>query len=80
MVGAKLPLLAMKHAMVVTEGIEGMHGGLPNVRDHDLSVYLKTQGDSMAIGGYEQNPEFWEVRIHAASLMTLPCHPPWPCR
>ena len=59
MVGAKLPLLAMKHAMVVTEGIEGMHGGLPNVRDHDLSVYLKTQGDSMAIGGYEQNPEFW---------------------
>jgi sarcosine dehydrogenase len=32
---------------------------LPNVRDHDLSVYLKTQGDAMAIGGYEQNPEFW---------------------
>ena len=45
--------------MVLTEPIAGMHSGLPNVRDHDLSVYLKTQGDSMAIGGYEQNPEFW---------------------
>ncbi|GBG33307.1 Sarcosine dehydrogenase, mitochondrial [Hondaea fermentalgiana] len=61
MVDTKLPLLAMKHAMVVTEKIEGMHPGLPNVRDHDLSIYLKTQGDAMAIGGYEQNPEFWDV-------------------
>lgn len=59
MVGVQIPLKAMKHAMVLTEPIEGMHSGLPNVRDHDLSVYLKTQGDSMAIGGYEQNPEFW---------------------
>ena len=68
----------MKHAFVLTESIEGMHGMLPNVRDHDLSIYLKTQGDSMyvphclvtplmptlieccsALGGYEQNPEFW---------------------
>jgi len=59
MAGVKIPLKAMKHAMVLTEPIAGMHSGLPNVRDHDLSVYLKTQGDSMAIGGYEQNPEFW---------------------
>mmetsp|Transcript_16100 Transcript_16100/g.51619 ORF Transcript_16100/g.51619 Transcript_16100/m.51619 type:complete len:680 (-) Transcript_16100:162-2201(-) len=59
MAGAPLPLLAMKHAYVVTEPLEGMHGGLPNVRDHDLSVYLKAQGSAMAIGGYETNPEFW---------------------
>ncbi|CAE7250711.1 Sardh, partial [Symbiodinium sp. CCMP2456] len=59
LVGVQIPLKAMKHAMVLTEPIAGMHSGLPNVRDHDLSVYLKTQGDSMAIGGYEQNPEFW---------------------
>eukprot|EP00928_Gymnodinium_smaydae_P078300 TRINITY_DN6213_c0_g3_i3.p1 TRINITY_DN6213_c0_g3~~TRINITY_DN6213_c0_g3_i3.p1 ORF type:complete len:952 (+),score=137.14 TRINITY_DN6213_c0_g3_i3:102-2858(+) len=59
MVGVQIPLRAMKHAMILTEPIKGMHSGLPNVRDHDLSVYLKTQGDSMAIGGYEQNPEFW---------------------
>ena len=58
---APLPLLAMKHAYVVTEGLEGMHGGLPNVRDHDLSIYLKTQGDAIALGGYESNPEFWHM-------------------
>jgi len=59
MVGVKIPLEAMRHAMVLTEPIEGMHSGLPNVRDHDLSIYLKTQGDSICLGGYEQNPEFW---------------------
>ena len=60
-VGAPLPLLAMKHAYVVTESLaeHGMHSGLPNVRDHDLSIYLKAQGTALAIGGYESNPEFW---------------------
>ena len=52
MVGCSLPIRTLKHAYVVTEAMEGMHNGLPNVRDHDLSIYLKTQGDSMAIGGY----------------------------
>mmetsp|Transcript_15044 Transcript_15044/g.30986 ORF Transcript_15044/g.30986 Transcript_15044/m.30986 type:complete len:916 (-) Transcript_15044:15-2762(-) len=60
MVDAPIPLLAMKHAMVVTEKIEGMNPSLPNVRDHDLSIYFKTQGDAMCIGGYERNPEFWD--------------------
>ena len=32
MAETSLPLLAMKHAFVVTEAIEGMHPGLPNVR------------------------------------------------
>jgi len=54
-----IPLRAMKHAYIVTEKIEGVHPGLPNMRDHDLSIYFKTQGDSLALGGYEQNPEFW---------------------
>lgn len=54
-----LTLLPMKHAFVVTEKMNGVHNMLPNVRDHDLSIYLKTQGNSLAIGGYEQNPEFW---------------------
>ena len=32
----------MKHAYVVTERIEGIEN-MPNVRDHDASVYLKLQ-------------------------------------
>lgn len=33
---------------------------MPNVRDHDASVYLRLQGDALSVGGYENNPIFWE--------------------
>ena len=59
MAGVKVPLIAMRHAYVVTERIEGIQN-MPNVRDHDASVYLKLQGDALSVGGYEQNPIFWE--------------------
>uniref|UniRef100_A0A8B9J3Z5 Sarcosine dehydrogenase n=1 Tax=Astyanax mexicanus TaxID=7994 RepID=A0A8B9J3Z5_ASTMX len=59
MAGVKVPLIAMHHAYVVTERIEGIQN-MPNVRDHDASVYLRLQGDALSVGGYEQNPIFWE--------------------
>ncbi|XP_051907440.1 sarcosine dehydrogenase, mitochondrial [Hippocampus zosterae] len=59
MAGVKVPLIAMHHAYVVTERIEGIQN-MPNVRDHDASVYLRLQGDALSVGGYEANPIFWE--------------------
>ncbi|XP_074650089.1 sarcosine dehydrogenase, mitochondrial-like [Tubulanus polymorphus] len=59
MAGVNVPLIAMKHAYVVSERIEGIQN-MPNVRDHDASVYLRLQGDALSIGGYEPNPIFWE--------------------
>ncbi|KAF0730620.1 hypothetical protein Ae201684P_021867 [Aphanomyces euteiches] len=59
MVGQDIPICAMHHAYVVSERIEGIQH-MPNVRDHDASVYLKLQGDVLQIGGYEPNPIFWE--------------------
>lgn len=61
--GVTVPLVAMYHAYIVTERIEGIQN-MPNVRDHDASVYLKLQGDGLSVGGYEHNPVFWdEVRM-----------------
>ncbi|UYV82994.1 SARDH [Cordylochernes scorpioides] len=57
MAGVKVPLVPIKHAYVVTNRIENIQG-TPNIRDHDLSIYIKLQGDALAIGGYEPNPEF----------------------
>lgn len=59
MAGVKVPLVAMHHAYVITERIEGIQN-MPNVRDHDASVYLRLQGDALSVGGYERNPIFWE--------------------
>uniref|UniRef100_A0A671T0R6 Sarcosine dehydrogenase n=1 Tax=Sinocyclocheilus anshuiensis TaxID=1608454 RepID=A0A671T0R6_9TELE len=57
MAGVNVPLIAMHHAYVVTERIEGIQN-MPNVRDHDASVYLRLQGDALSVGGYEHNPIF----------------------
>eukprot|EP00941_MAST-03F_sp_MAST-3F-sp1_P003798 g3798.t1 len=71
MAGVNVPLVAMKHAYVVTEPIPGVQN-LPNIRDHDLSVYMKLQGDCLAIGGYENDPIFWNTdRDFAFGLFDL---------
>ncbi|XP_039618685.1 sarcosine dehydrogenase, mitochondrial [Polypterus senegalus] len=59
MARVNVPLIAMHHAYVVTERIEGIQN-MPNVRDHDASVYLRLQGDALSVGGYEANPIFWD--------------------
>ena len=41
--GISLPLVPMRHAYVVSEAIEGVRG-MPNVRDHDFSLYFRVQG------------------------------------
>uniref|UniRef100_A0A0P6D5B9 Putative Sarcosine dehydrogenase, mitochondrial n=1 Tax=Daphnia magna TaxID=35525 RepID=A0A0P6D5B9_9CRUS len=57
MVDVAVPLVVTKHAYVVTEKIEGI-SGMPNVRDHDSSIYFKLQGDALSVGGYENDPIF----------------------
>lgn len=52
-----MPQVAYRHAYIVTEHIDGIID-CPNVRDHDGSVYLKRQGDTLQVGGYEANPIF----------------------
>lgn len=55
MAGVSIPLLPMKHAYVISEPIEGI-ANLPNLRDHDYSIYFRVQSDSLCLGGYESNP------------------------
>jgi sarcosine dehydrogenase len=55
MVKLDIPLTPMKHAYIVTEPMRGVRG-TPNIRDHDFKIYIKVQGESLSIGGYETNP------------------------
>lgn len=52
---ARLPFITMKHSYVVTDTIHNINKW-PNIRDHDLSIYFRVQGQSLIIGGYESNP------------------------
>lgn len=53
--GVHIPLIPMRHAYIVSEPIAGIQG-MPNVRDHDASIYFRIQGSSICMGGYETNP------------------------
>ncbi|XP_055695155.1 sarcosine dehydrogenase, mitochondrial [Lutzomyia longipalpis] len=53
--GLHLPLIPMRHAYIVTEPMDGVKG-LPNIRDHDFSIYFRIQGESICLGGYENCP------------------------
>ncbi|KAK5643150.1 hypothetical protein RI129_006995 [Pyrocoelia pectoralis] len=56
LVGVEIPLIPIKHAYVITESIP-LAKGTPNIRDHDASIYYRTQGDTLYVGGYEMNPD-----------------------
>lgn len=53
--GISLPLIPMRHSYIVSEPIDGVFR-MPNVRDHDASIYFRIQGSSILMGGYERNP------------------------
>lgn len=72
--GVKLPQYSIRHAYVVTERMEEVIG-MPSIRDHDLSIYLKVQGDVLQIGGYEPNPVF----IDDGVSRTIPEFSPFFC-
>ncbi|VVC89556.1 unnamed protein product [Leptidea sinapis] len=43
-----LPLVPFKHAYVVSEGIPEIRNA-PNLRDHDVNLYIKIQGDAASL-------------------------------
>ncbi|KAJ8734149.1 hypothetical protein PYW07_014700 [Mythimna separata] len=50
-----LPLIPFKHAYVVMDATPEVRN-CPNIRDHDVDLYIKIQGESCHVGGYERNP------------------------
>lgn len=72
MAGLSIPLIPMKHSYIVSESIEGV-SNLPNIRDHDSSIYFRVQGDSLCLGGYESNPAILDqVNIIRINFQNLP--------
>ena len=68
--GIRLPQYTFRHSYVVTERIEGVVD-MPNIRDHELSIYLKVQGDVLQIGGYEPNPVILDEGVSVYTLMEV---------
>jgi glycine cleavage system aminomethyltransferase T/glycine/D-amino acid oxidase-like deaminating enzyme len=61
MVGVTVPIIPMAHQYLFTEPIEGIHPGLPQLRDPDNLVYFREEVGGLCMGGYERDPAPWSL-------------------
>jgi glycine cleavage system aminomethyltransferase T/glycine/D-amino acid oxidase-like deaminating enzyme len=59
MVGVTVPIIPMAHQYLFTEAIDGVHPGLPQLRDPDNLVYFREEVGGLCMGGYERDPAPW---------------------
>jgi glycine cleavage system aminomethyltransferase T/glycine/D-amino acid oxidase-like deaminating enzyme len=70
MVDVRVPIVPMSHQYLVTESCLAAAGidpaaRLPTLRDPDLLVYWRQEGDGLLMGGYERDPEPWSTSATA---------------
>jgi len=61
MVGLPIPLIPMEHQYLITKPLEGVHRGIPTMRDPDNLVYFREEVGGLIMGGYEHNPIPWAL-------------------
>jgi 4-methylaminobutanoate oxidase (formaldehyde-forming) len=59
--GVTVPIIPMAHQYLFTEAIDGVHAGLPQLRDPDNLVYFREEVGGLCMGGYERNPAPWAL-------------------
>jgi 4-methylaminobutanoate oxidase (formaldehyde-forming) len=56
MAGIRVPVVPMSHQYLVTQPVRERDGGrLPTLRDPDLLIYFREDGDGLVMGGYERD-------------------------
>ena len=78
MVGVTIPIIPMAHEYLFTEPIEGVHPGLPQLRDPDNLVYFREEVGGLCMGGYERHPAPWGLDGIPADFNGKLLAPDWP--
>ncbi len=76
--GITIPIVPMAHEYVFTEAIDGVHAGLPQLRDPDNLVYFREEVGGLCMGGYERNPTPWGLDGIPADFNGRLLAPDWP--
>jgi 4-methylaminobutanoate oxidase (formaldehyde-forming) len=76
--GVTIPIIPMAHQYLFTEGIEGVHAGLPQLRDPDNLVYFREEVGGLCMGGYERHPAPWGLDGVPADFNGKLLAPDWP--
>jgi heterotetrameric sarcosine oxidase gamma subunit len=59
--GVTVPIIPMAHQYLFSEAVEGVHAGLPQLRDPDNLVYFREEVGGLCMGGYERDPAPWSL-------------------
>lgn len=54
--GHRVPVVPMRHQLVITEPLAGVRADLPIVRIIDVAVYVRPSWGGLLVGGYETTP------------------------
>src|SRR4051794_33418125 len=76
--GATIPIIPMAHQYLFTEAVDGVHAGLPQLRDPDNLVYFREEVGGLCMGGYERNPMPWSLDGVPADFNGKLLAPDWP--
>jgi 4-methylaminobutanoate oxidase (formaldehyde-forming) len=78
MVGVTIPIVPMAHQYLFTEAVDGVHAGLPQLRDPDNLVYFREEVGGLCMGGYERNPAPWALAGIPPDFNGKLLAPDWP--
>jgi 4-methylaminobutanoate oxidase (formaldehyde-forming) len=76
--GITIPIIPMAHQYLVTEPMDGVHPGLPQLRDPDNLVYFREEVGGLCMGGYEREPAPWSLDGVPADFNGKLLAPDWP--
>ena len=78
MAGVTVPIIPMAHQYLFTHAIEGVHPGLPTMRDPDNLCYFREEVGGLCMGGYERDPAPWSLDGVPADFNHRLLDPDWP--
>jgi len=72
--GVRVPIVPMAHEYLVTQPLRRREPGehLPTLRDPDLLVYFREDGDGLVMGGYERHCAPWSLTADGAGFDAIP--------
>ncbi len=78
MAGVTVPIIPMAHQYLFTHAIEGVHPGLPTMRDPDNLCYFREEVGGLCMGGYERDPAPWSLNGVPEDFNHRLLDPDWP--
>ncbi|HZM71855.1 MAG TPA: FAD-dependent oxidoreductase [Candidatus Polarisedimenticolia bacterium] len=76
--GVTVPIIPMAHQYLFTNAVDGVHPGLPTMRDPDNLCYFREEVGGLCMGGYERDPMPWSLDGIPPDFNHRLLDPDWP--